>query len=369
MTRIDAGGAVMSAGFVPDSGRALVHQGLHPLAWWVWALGLALATTRTDDPWLVGLLVAAVVTVVFSCRDDSPWARAFPAYLVLGAVIVAVRVAFHVLVGIKTGDPTIIDLPRVALPQWAGGIDLLGPVSRPGLFFAAFTGFRLAALIICVGAANALANPKRALRSLPAALHEFGTAVVIAVTLAPQLVESWRRVQRARLLRGQAQRGIRASLAPTIPVLQDALDRVLALAASMDSRGYARSAPGKASRVVLPLLLVALLGAVLGTYALLDGTSPGWLGMPLLGGSAVVAALGSIMASRRIRHTRYRPDPWRAQETLVAAAGITVAVLVTAAAGIGTRPAESVPLLGWLIPILIAAIAAIPSALAPRAVT
>ena len=341
---------------------------LHPMAWWVWGRGRALATTRTEDAWLVGLIVAAAVVVVFSCRDESPWARAFPAYLVLGAVIVLVRVAFHVLVGLKTGDPTIIALPRIPLPRWAGGIQLLGPVSLPGLLSAAFTGFQLAALIICIGAANALANPKRALRSLPAALHQLGTAVVIAVTLAPQLVGSWRRVQRARSLRGHRPRGMRAALAPRMPVLQDALDRVLALAASMDSRGYARSVPGRGSRVVLPLMLVALLGAVVGTYVLLDGTAPSRLGLPLLAVSAVVAVAGSIVASHRIRHTRYRPDPWRAQESLVAASGITGAVLVTVAAGSGNRPVAGVYLLGWLMPILLAAIAAMPAALAPRSV-
>lgn len=283
-------------------------------------------------------------------------------------MIVLVRVAFHVLVGLKTGDPTLIALPRIPLPQWAGGIQLLGPISLPGLLSAAFTGFQLAALIICVGAANALANPKRALRSLPAALHELGTAVVIAVTLAPQLVGSWRRVHRARSLRGHRPRGIRAALAPTVPVLQDALDRVLALAASMDSRGYARSAPGQRSRVVLPLMLVALLGALVGTYALLDGTTPSRLGVLLLAGSAAVAAAGSIVASRRIRHTRYRPDTWRAQESLVAASGITVTVLVTVASGLGNGPVAGVPLLGWFIPILIATIAAMPAVLAPRLV-
>lgn len=340
-------------------------RALHPMAWWVWALGLALATTRTDDPWSVGLIVVAAVAVVFACRDTSPWAKAFPAYLVLGVFIVMIRVLFHVLVGIKTGQSPILDLPRIPLPQWAGGIQLLGPVSGAGLLSAAFTGLQLAALIICIGAANALANPKRALRSLPAALHQLGTAVVIAVALAPQLLESWRRVHRARMLRGQHSRGPRAVLAPSIPVLQDALDRVLDLAASMDSRGYARSVPGTSSRVVLTLMLVALLGAVLGTYALVVGTAAGWWGLPMLAVSAAVAVTGTVVASRRMTQTRYRPDPWRAQESLVAASGLAVTALIVVAANLGSG-SNGLPLLGWLLPVLIAAIAAMPAVLAPR---
>ena len=63
----------------------VVQRALHPLAWWVWALSLAVATTRTANPVLIALIVAAVVVVVFCCRDDSPWAHAFPAYLVFFA--------------------------------------------------------------------------------------------------------------------------------------------------------------------------------------------------------------------------------------------------------------------------------------------
>ena len=75
---------------------------------------------------------------------------------------------------------------------------------------AAVDGLRLATMLCCIGAANALANPKRALRVLPGALYELGMAVVVAISLAPQLIESVQRVARARRLRGGASRGLRA---------------------------------------------------------------------------------------------------------------------------------------------------------------
>ena len=58
------------------------------------------------------------------------------------------------------------------------GIELGGPVTAEDLLAALYDGLRLAVLLCCVGAANTLANPKRALRSLPAALYELGVAVV-----------------------------------------------------------------------------------------------------------------------------------------------------------------------------------------------
>ncbi|MFC4554598.1 CbiQ family ECF transporter T component [Georgenia faecalis] len=341
---------------------------VHPLAWWAWAMGLALATTRTSNPLVVLLLLAAVVLVVMARRDDSPWARAFPAYLVLGACVIAFRVVFHVLVGLKAGGPVVLDLPRIDLP-WAAGITLLGRVHLGGLLAAVYGGLALAALLACFGAANALANPKRALRVLPASLHHIGTAVVIAVTVTPQLVSSVARVRRAQRLRGDVARGPRAVLACVQPVLTDALDRSLALAGSMDSRGYARTLPGTSDARVAAALLVALVAAVLGTYGLLDGTSPGWLGAPLLVVAGVVAVLAARAAGRRVHRTRYRPDPWRAHESVVAGCGVLAGLGIAVAAALD--PAAFAPnALTWppVPPAALACVllAAVPAALRPE---
>ncbi|MFD1505992.1 energy-coupling factor transporter transmembrane protein EcfT [Georgenia yuyongxinii] len=305
---------------------------LHPLAWWAWALGLAVAVGRTTNPLVLGLLLAVVVLVVMACRDDSPWARAFGGYLVLGAVIVVMRMGFYVLFGLDGAGPVVLELPSVSLPEWVRGMELLGPVHLYGLLDAAVGGLRLAALVVCFGAANALANPKRALRCLPASLHHLGTAVVVAVTVTPQLVSAVARVRRAQRLRGLDGRGLRPAVALLVPVLQDALDHALELAASMDSRGYARASHPGGDRRVGAALLLALVAAVLGTYGLLDATSPAWMGVPLLSLGGAVAVAASLAAGRRVRRTRYRPDPWRATEALVAGAGALAALIVAVAA-------------------------------------
>jgi energy-coupling factor transport system permease protein len=191
--------------------------------------------------------------------------------------------------------------------------------------------------VLCFGAAIALTDPKRALRALPASLHVLGTAAVVAVTMAPQLVESWQRIRRAQGLRGARPRGMRAVAATSMPVLEDALDRSLSLAASMDSRGYARM-DRAGSRVVVTVMFAALLGATIGTYALLDGTAPPWLGLPLLAAAAAAAIVGSMIASRHTRRTRYRPDLWTPAATLVAACGVAAAVLAISVPGLMVQP-------------------------------
>lgn len=343
---------------------------MHPLAWWAWALGLVVATTRTTNPVVVGLLLAAATLVVVARREDAPWGRAFRWYLLLGACIVVVRVLFYVVIGIKTPGLVLLDLPRVPLPDWAVAVELLGPVTLTGLLMAVYGGLRLAALVICFGAANALANPRRALRSLPAALHQLSTAVVIAMSVTPQLVTSAAQVRRAQRLRGTAPGGLRSLPAVALPVLTDALDRSVALAASMDCRGYARAVPGTSDRRVAALLLGALVAAVLGTYGLLDGTSPAWLGMPMLLAGAAAAVTGGALAGRRVRRTRYRPDRWDLRASLVAGCGVVAGGLLVAVTA--TDPAAldpSLSPLGWpaLPPVALLAVllAAAPAVLAP----
>ena len=230
---------------------ATLPRAVHPAAWWGWAVGMAVAVSTTNNPLLLFLALAVVALVVANRRGSSPWARAFRLYLWLGLVIVVVRVVLHVLVGLKFGEIVLFHLPEVTLPSWAAGIQLGGTVYLEGLIGAAVLGLRLAVIIACIGAANALANPKRLLRSLPSALHEIGSAVVVSVSVAPQLAESVQRVRRARQLRGDTTRGIRSVPSVALPVLEDTLERSLLLAAAMDSRGYGRAGAAPRSHRLL----------------------------------------------------------------------------------------------------------------------
>jgi energy-coupling factor transport system permease protein len=218
---------------------ARLPRDLHPVAWWCWSLGLAVAASQTTNPWLLLLLIGVACLVVAARRSAQPWANAFRLYLWLGLVIVSIRVAFRILLGGGDAGRVLLGLPQIPLPHWALGLRLLGPVTQEALLAGLYDGLRLAAIVICIGAANALANPKRLLRSVPPALYEIGSALVVAVTVLPQLVESARRVRAAQALRGGETGRVRRLRRLLVPVLEDALERSLALAAGMDTRGYA----------------------------------------------------------------------------------------------------------------------------------
>ncbi|MEU6081041.1 CbiQ family ECF transporter T component [Streptomyces sp. NPDC047108] len=303
---------------------------LHAGAWWLWALGLATAASRTTNPLLLGLLLTVAGYVVSVRRTDAPWARSYSAFLKLGVAVVAIRIAFSVFLGSPVpGSTTLFTLPEVPLPDWAQGVRIGGRVTTEGVVFALYDGLKLATLLACLGAANALANPARLLKSLPGALYEAGVAVVVAMTFAPNLVSDVLRLRAARRLRGRPDKGIKALLQIGLPVLEGALERSVALAATMDARGYGRTAhvPPAVRHTTTALTLGGLLGVCAGTYGLLAAEGAGF-GLPVLLAGVAAALAGLWLGGRRAVRTRYRPDRWDVRAWLVSASGAAVAVVL-----------------------------------------
>lgn len=300
---------------------------LHPVAWWTWAIGLAVGASCTTNPFLLGLMLAVATLTVLACRSDQPWARSFRLYLWLGLIVIVVRVLFRVVLGGDVPGHVLFTLPTIPLPEAAAGIDLLGPFTREELLSSLYEGARLATILIAVGAANALANPKRLMRSLPPALYEIGTAMTVAISVVPQLADSARRVRAAQLLRGGPQgrfRRVRSLRRLLVPVLEDSFERSLALAAGMDARGYGRvgELTERQRRSTGALMIAGLIGVCVGVYAFLDGTTTRLLALPMLALGTATALAGFVLAGRRVQRTRYRPDRWRLPELLVALAGV-----------------------------------------------
>ena len=299
---------------------------VHPVAWWLWSIGLAAYASFTTNPYLLGLAIVTSGLVVAACRGDQPWARSYRLYVGLGVVIVVVRVIFRVIFSSMPDGHVLIDLPQIPMPHWAQGITLFGPVTSESLMAGFEDGLRLATIVICLGAANALANPKRLLRSLPSALYEVGTALVVAVTFLPQLAESVQRVRRAQQLRADVGRRHQRVRRILVPVLEDALERSMSLAAGMDTRGYGRTGDVSQGRrrITGTLLIAGLMGMTAGTYGILDTTAPRWLAGPMVIGGAVLAFGGLWLSGRTVGGTVYRPHPWGWREAVVIAAGVAV---------------------------------------------
>jgi energy-coupling factor transport system permease protein len=361
----------------PSSSRRLSptyrERWIHPVAWWSWAVGVAVAATVTTNPLLlIGLMVSTGIVV--ECRKPvAPWARSFAFFVKLAFIILAIRVLAQVLIGAPGGSIAVIPLPGATLPEWLAGVRLGGDVMLEPLLAALYDGLRLAAIVVAVGAASSLASPARLLKSVPAAVYEVGVSIVVATTFLPQLVSDIARVRGNRRLRGRRESGVRGFGAAAMPVLHGAMDRSITLAAAMDSRGYGRAnfrSTGERRTATLTLI-GGLILATLGIYGLLGTGSATWWGplLVLIGFACTLASL--VIAGRRNVRTRYRPDTWRAADVLTALTGVAVAALFVIAGllapDVVTTP-TSPPVWPTLSIIAIAGVlvAAVPAVITPR---
>lgn len=307
---------------------------LHPVAWWVWALALAAAASRTYNPFLLLLIGATVVWVVLERRENRD-SRVLVGFLLLGAVTIVLRLAMTVILGGSVvGPTTVLSLPQIPLPDWAVGVRLGGDTSAEALVWSLYQGLQLAVILVCVGGANVLASPTRLLRYIPATLYDVGTSMVVGLTYAPALAGDVQRVARARQLRGHSGRGLREMAGIAVPVLAGALERSLQLAASMESRGYGRSAHRnpRRTRRASAVTIVGLIGVLAGTYGVLDGTTPPLLAMPLLLLGLALATGALLLGAGADRRTHHRHDPWGTPEWLVVSVGVLAAITLAIAA-------------------------------------
>jgi len=296
---------------------------LHPGAWWAWSLALATAATRTTNP-IVLLLLVAVAAFTVSARRAPHSSRSFALFLRLGVVVLVVRVAFDIVFGAQPAGDVLLRVPTMPLPDWAAGLHLGGNITVQGLLTAVYGGLQLATLLVCVGSANALASPRRLLRAMPGALYEAGVAITVAMSFAPQLAAAAVRVRRARRLRGRPSSGVRSWLGIALPVLEDALERSIELAAAMDSRGFGRRGTVSAirRRLVSSAVVAGLVAVAIAVYELLDATSPTLIGLPLLVLGTAIACGAVLFGGRQPTRTKYRPDAWHASEWIVVASGV-----------------------------------------------
>lgn len=296
----------------------------HPLAYWLWALGLVVALARTPDFLATAILIASAAVVVRNWRAESPWASAFEKALVFASIIFTIRVLIGIAFTIPTPGETLFTLPRLELPNWVAGIGVGGPVTSERLLSAINEGAVICGVIALTGAAVSMSQPRRLLKQIPGALHEAGVVLVIASTFVPQLIASIQRVRQARHLRGHTGSAWRGT---AIPVLEDALERATSLAMAMESRGYGRVAtiaPGRARSTHL-LMLGALAALLVGAFGLLaagDGLS---LTITALG---IVGALVALQrAGERTLRTKYFVERWSQTSILFVGCGVLTALL------------------------------------------
>jgi len=272
---------------------------------------------------------------VWLCRDESPWSRSISFYIQLGGIVVLLRLLFRIVFNLADASTdVVITLPSLSIDLGFGNsIHLLGAVSILSIHAALVDGFRLAAIILSIGMANSLANPRKLLRATPGALYEVATAISIAINLAPQLITSLKLVRRARGLRGHS-KGIKALTGIVIPVLEDTIDKSMQLAASMSARGFGRKTNRNSTQLLLARIATALTLILLtvGVAMLLFSPAQQFVDLIVIIAGFVSAGVTLRLSSTRTTRTKYIVQRWRLGDAIVIAS--STILLVAAFSGV-----------------------------------
>lgn len=267
-----------------------LSNSLHPVTWWALALiAVAIAVISHSLSPLLIIGGASLTSVVVLERD---WAKSIKLYVTLAAVVFVTRLVFRVLFNFASANQDIaLQLPLIEIDLGFGQpVHLLGPLSYSAINGALVDGLRLAVIILAIGVASVLAQPSQLLKYTPAAVYEIATAVTIAINLAPQLSTSIQRVKRAVALRGRSD-GLGMMRSLIIPVLEDAIENSMHLAASMATRGFGRTGQNSiaTSRWLRAFTLAAVGFTIIATYLILT--------LGLFNGASVVALILSLVSS------------------------------------------------------------------------
>ena len=301
---------------------------VHPAVWWALGLSFAIWSAVAENLWSLAGILVINIAIIGLLRNRAPWAQSLRFYLFTGLLVVTIRLVFRIIFNFDSTEDIALNLPSLHLNLGdLGTIELFGRVSRFAIETALRDGLRMAAIIMSIGMANSLANPRRLLKNTPSALYEVAAAFVIAINMAPQLISSARRVRKFSKLRGRSRsRTLLTSI--VIPTLEDTIERSMALAASMDSRGFGRR--GTLTHFQASLARAASLLAIsafgIGGYLILTSTKI-WVAS-LVFASGVLALIVNLRMARigRIK-TNYSQQGLASADIVVSAVALAIAAM------------------------------------------
>ena len=160
----------------------------------------------------------------------------------VAAGFVVLRVGYRVVFGGASGSGgsgdglMIADLPRIRLEGPFAHVVLFGPITTGGVGAAVVSALPFAAVVLALGLIGVVVNLRALLTrgAVRGPVRTVSRALVVAWGAFPALLESVRRVRVARELRGE-----RSAASLVVPVLEQTVERAIALGASMEVRGFA----------------------------------------------------------------------------------------------------------------------------------
>lgn len=210
----------------------------HPLTFWSIFTALAIGVVISDSVIGAFFALGGAAFIVYRYRGDGPWRNSFKWSIVAGLYLIAIRAIAGIVIGVPRVGETIFTLPRIYLPSWMPGIRIGGPVTWERLSFSLREGLIIATVIALFGAANSVTSPHKLLRIMPSRVYQLAVTLTIATSVFPQLISSITRIRQAQYLRSGRKPRISQV---AIPLLEESLGRAVALAESMEARGFGQT--------------------------------------------------------------------------------------------------------------------------------
>ncbi len=280
---------------------------LHALTWTVWMISAAVCVQLAPSPVYVTVVILVAVLLVELHGRRTALARAFPLMIALASAFGIVRVLITALSTHGTGDVVLLTVPlRGTLPDWLGGFTVGGTIERGPVLQSLADAYAVVGFVTVFAAWNAVVSHHEVLRSVPRAFHEPALVVTVAIAFVPSTISAVRDVrlaERARCGTAPRRRGQLRRL--VLPVFEGGIERAIALAESMDSRGLGHGRAGRAETAAGWCTFAALVAFSGGFVALVSNASGAAAIAFAAGFAAFVAAIA--VASRAHRRVRYRP--------------------------------------------------------------
>ena len=323
-------------------GGPAADQPLHTGAWVAWLAAALAPPLASRNPLYLGVALAAVGVTYGMVARGRAAAEGWGAFLRLGLVLVAFSALLQPLL-VQAGETTLATLPAWswhvhAFGRALGTVELGGRITLESVVYGVVRGLALLAVLLAFATFNARVDPYHLLRGVPRFLYRSGIVLSIALAFVPQMLAAQREIREAQALRGHRFRGLRDLVPLFVALLAEGLERSIDLAESMEARGFGHTAPrpegrrsGRPGGRAVPIALAAALALLLAGACARTFRPDSPAGWTALAAGALVLAAALAAVARGVRRSRFRREPWRRRDTVVAACSAAVLLAFAAA--------------------------------------
>lgn len=302
-------------------------------AWLAWGAAAMTPLLVSRNPWILAQ-VLVIVSIVRVTWGPAMYHQGLGWFVRIAASFVLVGVAFNV-VTVHAGNLVLARLPET----WPV---IGGALTWNALAYGVLGGLALFGLVLTGVTISALISWTDLFHVMPARLAPIAVTGSVAWAFLPQTAIAWRNIREAQVMRGHRFRAARDFIPIVVPLLAGGLDRSLAVAEALESRGFGASTDAgttrRSRREDLAFgtgVVTGLGGLAVAVYCLAVGRA-GWAAVAAILGGLSLAALLRLSPAPANKRTRYRSPTWTGADTLVTA--VSLATLIAVLVWNGARP-------------------------------